>query len=363
MKKVLLDFDIGTEIDDAIAYLLANPECELVGITTSCGESIKRAEMASVLCRAAGKKVPIHAGCERPLLIPQMETTAPQAAILPHYEHDTGFAPNTAIPFMQKVIRENPGEVTLLAVAPMTNLGLLFAMDPELPELLDGLYLLCGSPTHQRHDVVTESLSAMERDDFIRVLASRLGGILYSYWPALDYTNAGAEPARTREYSLESMAVIADEAASRGIQLNLEVVNRYENFVFNDVDGALAYITELGRGNVKLLLDVFHMNIEEDDIGAAIRRAGAAVGHFHIGECNRRVPGKGHMPWADIGAALRDIGYDGPVVMEPFVRSGGEVADAIRVWHDLTRPDSDARLDEDLKQALSFTRSMLYSEN
>ena len=178
MKKVLLDFDIGTEIDDAIAlaYLLANPECELVGITTSCGESIKRAEMASVLCHAAGKKVPIHAGCERPLLIPQMETTAPQAAILPHYEHDTGFAPNTAIPFMQKVIRENPGEVTLLAVAPMTNLGLLFAMDPELPELLDGLYLLCGSPTHQRHDVVTESLSAMERDDFIRVLASQ--GIL-----------------------------------------------------------------------------------------------------------------------------------------------------------------------------------------
>ena len=178
MKKVLLDFDIGTEIDDAmaLAYLLANPECELVGITTSCGESIKRAEMASVLCRAAGKKAPIHAGCERPLLIPQMETTAPQAAILPHYEHDTGFAPNTAIPFMQKVIRENPGEVTLLAVAPMTNLGLLFAMDPELPELLDGLYLLCGSPTHQRHDVVTESLSAMERDDFIRVLASQ--GIL-----------------------------------------------------------------------------------------------------------------------------------------------------------------------------------------
>lgn len=178
MKKVLLDFDIGTEIDDAIAlaYLLANPVCELVGITTSCGESIKRAEMASVLCRAAGKKVPIHAGCERPLLITQMETTAPQAAILPHYEHDTGFAPNTAIPFMQKVIRENPGEVTLLAVAPMTNLGLLFAMDPELPELLDGLYLLCGSPTHQRHDVVTESLSAMERDDFIRVLASQ--GIL-----------------------------------------------------------------------------------------------------------------------------------------------------------------------------------------
>lgn len=220
MKKVLLDFDIGTEIDDAIAlaYLLANPECELVGITTSCGESIKRAEMASVLCRAAGKKVPIHAGCERPLLIPQMETTAPQAAILPHYEHDTGFAPNTAIPFMQKVIRENPGEVTLLAVAPMTNLGLLFAMDPELPELLDGLYLLCGSPTHQRHDVVTESLSAMERDDFIRVLASQ--GILENNSVVDPHATSIVYRARCRNFvnignNVSSRVVMTPEEAER----------------------------------------------------------------------------------------------------------------------------------------------------
>lgn len=220
MKKVLLDFDIGTEIDDAIAlaYLLANPECELVGITTSCGESIKRAEMASVLCRAAGKKVPIHAGCERPLLIPQMETAAPQAAILPHYEHDTGFAPNTAIPFMQKVIRENPGEVTLLAVAPMTNLGLLFAMDPELPELLDGLYLLCGSPTHQRHDVVTESLSAMERDDFIRVLASQ--GILENNSIVDPHATSIVYRARCRNFvnignNVSSRVVMTPEEAER----------------------------------------------------------------------------------------------------------------------------------------------------
>lgn len=220
MKKVFLDFDIGTEIDDAIAlaYLLANPECELVGITTSCGESIKRAEMASVLCRAAGKKVPIHAGCERPLLIPQMETTAPQAAILPHYEHDTGFAPNTAIPFMQKVIRENPGEVTLLAVAPMTNLGLLFAMDPELPELLDGLYLLCGSPTHQRHDVVTESLSAMERDDFIRVLASQ--GILENNSIVDPHATSIVYRARCRNFvnignNVSSRVVMTPEEAER----------------------------------------------------------------------------------------------------------------------------------------------------
>mgnify|MGYP000215168274 CR=1 FL=1 len=178
MKKVLLDFDIGTEIDDAIAlaYLLANPECELVGITTSCGEAQKRCEMASMLCKMAGKDVPIHSGCENPLLIPQMETTAPQARALGEWPHDTDYPPNTAVPFMQKVIRDNPGEVYLVATAPMTNLGVLFAMDPEIPSLLAGLYLLCGSPTHHRHDTVTETLSAMERDDFIRVLASQ--GIL-----------------------------------------------------------------------------------------------------------------------------------------------------------------------------------------
>lgn len=175
MKKVLFDFDIGTEIDDAIAlaYLLANPECELVGITTSCGEAVKRAEMASMLCKVAGKNVPIHAGCEKPLLIPQMETTAPQAAALDRWPHDTGFQPYTAIPFMRQLIRDNPGEIHLLATAPMTNLGVLFSMDPELPAMLGGLYLMCGSPTQHRHDVVTESLSAMERDDMVRILSSR----------------------------------------------------------------------------------------------------------------------------------------------------------------------------------------------
>ncbi|MDY5082683.1 MAG: nucleoside hydrolase [Candidatus Limivicinus sp.] len=174
MKKVLLDFDIGTEIDDAIAlaYLLENPECELVGITTSCGEAVKRAEMASMLCKIAGKDVPIHPGAETPLIVPQMEARAPQAVVVEQYDHETDFEPNSAIPFMQKIIHDNPGEITLLATAPMTNLALLFAMDPQIPELLDGIYLLCGSPTHRRYDNVTEQKKSMDRSDLVRDLAS-----------------------------------------------------------------------------------------------------------------------------------------------------------------------------------------------
>lgn len=175
MKKVLYDCDIGTEVDDAIAlaYLLANPECELVGITTSCGEAVKRAQMASMLCKMAGKEVPIHPGCEHPLLIPQMETKAPQAKVLDRWAHDVEFTPNSAVPFMQKVIRENPGEIYLLGTAPMTNIGLLFAMDPEIPSLLAGLYLMCGSPAYVRYDMGAEALSAMERDGLVQHLCSR----------------------------------------------------------------------------------------------------------------------------------------------------------------------------------------------
>lgn len=178
-EKILLDTDIGTEVDDAItlAYLLANPKCDLAGITTSCGESIKRAEMASMLCRAAGRRdIPIHAGCERPLLVEQVEKYAPQAAVLEQWDHDTGFKPNTAVPFMQKLIRDNPGEITILCIAPLTNLGTLFAIDPEIPSLLKGVMMLCGNPTQQRFDLATEGLSAMDRDDLVRVFASR--GIL-----------------------------------------------------------------------------------------------------------------------------------------------------------------------------------------
>ena len=82
--KILLDTDIGTDVDDAIclAYLLANPNCELVGITTVTGESEKRAMLASSLCKIAGKNIPIYPGIENPLIIEQLQKKAQQAKAL-----------------------------------------------------------------------------------------------------------------------------------------------------------------------------------------------------------------------------------------------------------------------------------------
>ena len=145
--KILLDTDIGTDIDDAVclAYLLANPDCELVGITTVTGESKQRARMASAMCRVAGRDIPIFPGAERPLLVEQRQCTAAQAGALHKWQHADAFPqPGEAVQFMRNTIRENPCEITLLTIGPLTNTALLFAMDPEIPSLLKGLVMMCG---------------------------------------------------------------------------------------------------------------------------------------------------------------------------------------------------------------------------
>ena len=149
--KVLLDTDIGSDIDDAVclAYLLAQPECELLGITTVSGEPERRAMLASALCKVAGVQIPIFPGVEAPLLGRQRQPRAPQAATLSRWAHASAFERGQAIEFMRQTIRAHPGEVTLLAIGPMTNVALLFAIDPEIPALLKGLVLMCGVFTNR----------------------------------------------------------------------------------------------------------------------------------------------------------------------------------------------------------------------
>jgi len=145
--KVLFDTDIGSDIDDAVAlaYLVSQQRCELLGVTTVTGEPEKRAEMASAICRNAGKpEVPIHAGCPEALLIEMRQKLSPQAAALGSWDRRRDFPANTAVEFLRQTIRAHPGEVTLLTVGPLTNAGLLFATDPEIPGLLKQMVLMCG---------------------------------------------------------------------------------------------------------------------------------------------------------------------------------------------------------------------------
>lgn len=148
-QKVLLDTDIGSDVDDAVclAYLLAQPECELLGITTVTGEAGRRAELADAVCQVAGREVPIFPGAEQALIIPQKQPHAPQAAALeswPHRRFTAGRAME-AIQFLSATIRAHPGEVHLLPIGPLTNIALLFALDPEIPGLLRSLTLMGGN--------------------------------------------------------------------------------------------------------------------------------------------------------------------------------------------------------------------------
>ncbi len=98
--------------------------------------------------------------------------------------------------------------------------------------------------------------------------------------------------------------------------LLLEPLNRYESNLFNTVAETLAFLDTLRTKNVKLLCDLFHMNLEEADIAAALRLAGPRLGHVHFADSNRRAIGLGHTDVAPIAAALKDIGYAGYVSAE-----------------------------------------------
>lgn len=153
--KLILDTDIGSDIDDAICltYLLARPDCELLGITTVTGQAVERAKMASALCRLAGRDIPILPGAETPLLVPQRQPEAPQAAVLGNWPHDTSFPRGQAVEFLRQTIRQFPGEITLLTIGPLTNIALLFKVDPDIPALLRALVMMAGVFTNRQAGV------------------------------------------------------------------------------------------------------------------------------------------------------------------------------------------------------------------
>ena len=145
MEKILLDTDIGGDIDDAIclAYLLKEPQCELVGITTVCGEPEKRAAVADAICRAAGKRVPIVAGLDTTMQPIPLYPTPDGADALKFWPHDT-YEKADAPAFLYQKIKENPHEMILIGIGNMTNIATLFTSYPDAAGLLKGLYVMNG---------------------------------------------------------------------------------------------------------------------------------------------------------------------------------------------------------------------------
>ena len=142
----------------------------------------------------------------------------------------------------------------------------------------------------------------------------RLGGILYS--AHTKYAQMPTE--RGRKNSAAAIAKTAEIAEGAGVELVLEIVNRFETNLLNTAAQGLAFIKETGSDSVRLHLDTFHMNIEEVDPAMAIRLAGDKVGYFHVGESNRGYLGAGVVNFDRIFDALVEIGYARDIVFESF---------------------------------------------
>ncbi len=184
-----------------------------------------------------------------------------------------------------------------------------------------------------------------------------LSGILYGTWPA-----TMPEGNLTRQdyldLSLSSVRQVTKAAEDNHVVLCMEIVNRFEQFLLNTAAEGVDYCRALNHPNVKLLLDTFHMNIEEDSIASAIETAGDYLGHVHLGENHRMPPGcgKGHIPWDELAKSLKKIHFKGSLVMEPFLVPGGQVGKDIKIWRDQSVGYD---LDSEARKACAFMKKTL----
>lgn len=149
---------------------------------------------------------------------------------------------------------------------------------------------------------------------------------------------AAVSPQRRAEqwkWATENLAVAADHAAKQNVRLAIEPLNRFETDLVNTVEQGMDLVHRIGRNNVGLLLDTFHMNIEEHSIPDAIRRAEGRIFHFHACANDRGMPGQDHLPWPEIAASLSDAGYAGPWVIEAFNPGITAIAKAVSLWRPL----------------------------
>ncbi|MGH8926591.1 MAG: sugar phosphate isomerase/epimerase family protein [Acidimicrobiia bacterium] len=168
-----------------------------------------------------------------------------------------------------------------------------------------------------------------------------LGGVTYAPWFHFP-RESDLQPYRERSAAV--LVEVARAAASLGVVLCVEVINRFESFMFNTAVEALGFLALVDHPSVKVELDTFHMNIEEDDLGGAIRSVGDRMGHFQCAANNRRPPQYGHLDWTKIRAALDDIDYRGWVVFETFPNPSVETGRSSHAWRPLVHdPDAEAR--------------------
>ena len=225
-------------------------------------------------------------------------------------------------------------------------------------ELLDelGLKATTAAVMTPERDLVSADREVIEStqkyvraavDMAARAGARTLAGPIYSpvgkTWPM-----HASERATTVRRLVENLRPVADYAAERGVTLALEPLNRFETSFMNTAEQVLEVVDRVASPALGVLLDTFHMNIEEHDPAAAIRLCKGHLAHFHACGCDRGAPGSDQIPWRRIASALRDTGYGGPLVIESFTVENQAIARAAAIWRPLA-PTQDAIATEGLR--------------
>jgi D-psicose/D-tagatose/L-ribulose 3-epimerase len=237
--------------------------------------------------------------------------------------------------------------------------------EPErTAELLAGLGLgatVCAVMPPERDLVVTDRSTVTSTQGYLRacvdvaatVGSPVVGGPIYSAVGRTWLMDAGERTATVARL-VENLRPVVDYAGERGVRLAIEPLNRFETSFVNTTEQALEIVKRVGSSACGLLLDTFHMNIEEKDPAAAIRLTGSHLAHFHACGNDRGAPGSDHVDWLSIASALADAGYRGPVCIESFTPENQTIARAAAIWRPLA-PSPD-RLAAD---GLTFLRKLL----
>lgn len=236
----------------------------------------------------------------------------------------------------------------ILEVAPAPLLQLSKEQRKEIAEYAanEGIELTFSVGLGREYDLASEDESVrkagiqftLDTFEIMQEMGSRMySGVDIGAWNQT-YSYGVLDKSAEWNRSVDSVKEIMKSAEEKGIIFAVEVVNRYESSLVNTAEEAMEYISRVDSPNCKILLDTYHMNIEEDSFEKAIKLVGSSLGHFHVGEPNRKPPKPdGRMPWNEITDALKAIHYEGAIVMEPFIKMGGEVGRDIKVWRDISK--------------------------
>jgi D-psicose/D-tagatose/L-ribulose 3-epimerase len=249
----------------------------------------------------------------------------------------------------------------------------IFELSCENPDLLDlpvvkaelekqGLAaIVCGAFGPDRNLCSDDPILQANAKNYIRWLidaAAFLGsetvcGPMYS---SVGKDHIESEEGRAQEWqrAVSGMREMAEYAQGKHVKLAFEPLNRFETDLINVVSQGKKLIREIDMPNVGFHLDTFHMHLEEKNSAEAIHLAGNRVFHFHACENDRGIPGTGQVHWTEIAKALKETGYDGPVVIESFTSQVKEIARAVCIWREIA-PSQDAIA----IQGLRFLKALL----